>query len=127
MSSPSRGPNSFCFNLPGLAVFSSALVLTGSAVTFGMRDARLPAARTGAEDAGRDPNERRERQGRSVQGAWGELLVREIEIERPEEYLAYDGEPLTETWTFAGSTPDEVRELLLRSKLLRDRQAEPVR
>jgi hypothetical protein len=79
-----------------------------------VRDVRSPASRTSAADGARDPNERRERQGRSVKGPWGELLVREIEIERPEEYIGFDGEPLTETWTFDGSTPDQVRELLLR-------------
>jgi hypothetical protein len=85
--------------------------------TGGVRDVRSPAARTSADDGARDPNERREPQGRSVKGPWGELLVREIEIERPEEYIAFDGEPLTETWAFDGSTPDQVRELLVRSNV----------
>jgi hypothetical protein len=115
MSTPSRGPNVFCFNLPGLALFSSALVLTGSAVTFGVRAVPLPAARTSAGDHARDANERPDRQWRSVKGPWGELLVSEIELERPEEYIGYDASPRTETWTFGGSTPDQVRELLLRS------------
>ena len=109
MITPSLGPNVFRFNLPGLAVFSTALVLTGSALTYAMRDVRLPAARMSTSDRASEPNERRERRGRSLKGPWGELLVRDIEIERPEEYIAYDGEPLTETWTFGGSTPGEAR------------------
>jgi hypothetical protein len=117
MSLPSRGPNVFYFNLSGLAVFSSTLVLTGWTLAFAGRDVRLPAVRTSAGDGAPDPNERRERQGRSVKGSWGELLVREIELERPQEYIDYDGSLQTETWTFSGSTPDQVRELLLRSNV----------
>ena len=45
---------------------------------------------------------------------WGELIVNDIELEQPEEYVAFEIETnRMPTWVFAEMTPDKVRALML--------------
>jgi hypothetical protein len=51
-------------------------------------------------------------------GAWGELITRDIELERPAEYLTEEvSNPSPETWNFNGLKPDAVKALLEKSGL----------
>lgn len=52
-----------------------------------------------------------------VNPPWGELVVQEIEIERPEEYADFDAEPARDTWALGGYTKEKARELLVRVKM----------
>src|SRR5580704_10626242 len=79
-----RPANTFHFNLTGLVVFSLVLMAGASFITFKLSAASRPKL---AETFAVDPNDKT----RSVHvGAWGELITRDIELERPDEYLSSD-------------------------------------
>ena len=49
---------------------------------------------------------------------WGQLTVRDIDLEQPDEYVAYEiGTNRVETWTFEGMNPDTVRTVMQSSGL----------
>ena len=51
---------------------------------------------------------------------WGELITRDIELERPAEFLTEEvASPTPETWTFNGLKPDAVKALLAKNGLTR--------
>jgi hypothetical protein len=51
-------------------------------------------------------------------GPWGELLLRDISLERPAEYLTADvADPQPEVWTFNGLKPAAVKALLVKNGL----------
>src|SRR5438552_1979848 len=113
-------PNLIQFNLPGFVIFSVMLVATGAALAFGAQ--RLSAAKVQAASSGRPSTTTQaaleaSELKQTLIGPWGELIVREIEIERPQEYIALDEDPRPETWTFSGFTPEQVRDLLQNSRL----------
>ncbi len=104
------------FTLPGFTLFAIVLVLAGGALALAViqiqSNRQISQAvpgfshRTSAEDStGRVT-------ARDIP-AWGEFIVHDIEVERPEEYAAAElnstRKPL---WTFEQKTPDKVRELL---------------
>jgi hypothetical protein len=116
MTTQPRTSNVIHFNLPSLVVFSAGLVFTGGTLVLTAPQFHATGSRAAArvEAPARADQGNAERHSKSFKGPWGELLVREIELERPQEYIAFDGEPRTETWTFA-SGPDQVRALMQRS------------
>jgi hypothetical protein len=61
--------------------------------------------------------------GPQTTGPWGELLVRDIELEQPEEYALYSNAPSAEIWTFEGRDQDQVRALMLSCGVASDRVA----
>jgi hypothetical protein len=91
------------FTLRGLVLFSVSLVAAGGALTFA--SLQLVARRELSPSPGSlanplsvdDPPEPKH------VPAWGELIVREIELERPEEYVAFDIEPKATAWVFPGA------------------------
>jgi hypothetical protein len=102
-------------NLIGLIVFSVALVAAAALVAYGLatnhfQNGRQPAAaaREAVQtDSGSAVNELKD------MPAWGQLVVRPLDLEQPEEYVAYEiATNKIETWTFKGMTPDEVRDLM---------------
>ena len=104
--------NIFQFNLAGLILFSLALI--GGAV---LTTAKL-TAKTGhelAESLVVDPHDK----SRSVHaGPWGELITRDIELERPVEFLnAEVSAAQPETWKFMGMKAAAVKALLIRDGL----------
>ena len=51
-------------------------------------------------------------------GPWGELILRDIALERPVEYLTEEATlPQPETWTFNGLNPEAVKALLAKDGL----------
>jgi hypothetical protein len=102
----------FQFTLAGLIVFSLALILGASFIVFKVTAAGRPKL---AESFAVDPNDK----SRSVHvGPWGTLLTRDIQLERPAEYLTDEvNHPVAETWRFNGQQPAAVRELLLKNGL----------
>jgi hypothetical protein len=84
-------------------IFSVALVVAATLITFGLvkfAESRSISSRntsdTDMENAMSPP--------------WGQLIVRDIELAQPEEYVAYEtATNRVETWIFEKMTPDEVR------------------
>jgi hypothetical protein len=103
-------------NLTGLIIFSVALVATAALVTFGWVELRFQGNK---EPAVALHNTAQNNVGRNAileqknPPSWGQILSRDIELEQPEEYLAYDiVTNRTETWTFEGMTPEATRSLM---------------
>lgn len=104
--------NVFQFTLAGLIIFTLALIGGASFITYKLTVVSRPKL---AESFAVDPKDKTS----SVHiGAWGELLTRDISLERPAEYLTEDvSNPQPEVWTFAGRKPDAVKALLLKNGL----------
>jgi hypothetical protein len=103
----SRPPNTFHFNLTGLVIFSVVLMAGAAFITLKVAGANRPRL---AESFAVDPHDK----SRSIHvGAWGAMITRDIQLERPDEYLtAETTDPAPEKWIFTGLQPDAVRMLL---------------
>ena len=111
-----RGGVLIQLNLTGLIFFGAALVAVSVLVTRGLisfqapgdsppagaRDARISSASaTSAIPKQKNPP------------PWGQLVVCDIELEQPEEFLAYEADTnKAATWTFESMTPEAVRSLM---------------
>ncbi|HEX4342297.1 MAG TPA: hypothetical protein VH255_02845 [Verrucomicrobiae bacterium] len=93
------------FSLLGLIVFSVLLMGIGALVSYGFAASHLKATRmVSSSDVGPAPTNL---------PPWGELLVRDAELEQPEEYVAFELQTnRVEQWTFAGMNPTQVRDLM---------------
>ena len=104
--------NVFQFTLAGLIVFSVALISSASFIAF-----KLTAVSHSklADAFAVDPNDK----SRTIHmGAWGTMITRDIELERPAEYFTDEvNHPPEEKWRFNGLKPDGVRELLAKDGL----------
>ena len=113
MAKPKRneetGPtNSFRFNLPGLIFFSLCLVI-GTALATGKFFNRPARPVSFAEIPTPD---QQDKSTYTRQGPWGELLVRNIKLERPTEYITSElSAPQEERWFFEGMTVAQVKAL----------------
>jgi hypothetical protein len=104
--------NVFQFTLSGLIIFSLALLAGASFLAYKFAVVSHPKL---AEVFAVDPKDKT----RSVHvGAWGELVKRDILLERPVEYLTDEvSHPQPEVWTFPGLKPDAVKALLVKAGL----------
>jgi len=113
-----QASNFFQFNLAGLLLFSLTLI-GGAALT----TAKL-TAKTGHELADSlvvDPQDK----SRSVHaGPWGELITRDIELERPVEFVNAGLPAAQPVWSFKGLKAAEVKSLLMRDGLTGAQAAE---
>ena len=110
--------NIFQFTLSGLLLFS--LTLIGSAAFITHLVGEKPR-RSLESSFAVNPNDK----SQTVHaGPWGDLVVRNIQLERPAEYLNDEVKaPEPETWTFAGQTTESVKTLLLQGGLTADQAA----
>lgn len=101
--------NVFQFTLAGLIVFILVLVAGAAALTYKLAVTSRPKL---AETFAVDPKDK----SRSVHvGAWGELVTRDISLERPVEYLTEEvAGPQPQVWAFNGLKPDAVKALLVK-------------
>ena len=100
--------NVFQFTLAGLIVFILVLVAGAAFLTYKFAIVTRPKL---AETFAVDPKDK----SRSVHvGAWGELVTRDISLERPVEYLTAEvADPSPQVWVFNGLTPDAVKAILV--------------
>jgi len=96
------------FSVLGLILFSVSLVFAGGLLVWfagghAAHKTPTPHVASSSHD-GPAPQ---------VTPAWGELVVRDIEVERPEEYVASEISTYqVPHWTFEGQTTEQVRKLL---------------
>jgi hypothetical protein len=104
--------NVFRFNLTGLIVFSLALMTGAAFITAKLAVISRPKL---AETFAIDPNDK----SRSVHvGPWGELITRDISLERPAEYLTEEvAKPPAQVWLFNGLKPAAVKAFLVKNGL----------
>jgi hypothetical protein len=104
--------NVFQFSLAGLIVFTLALIAGASFLTYKLTAGGRPKL---ADTFVVDPNDK----SRSVHvGPWGELVTRDISLERPAEYLTAEvSDPQPEVWTFTGLKPDALKAFLVKNGL----------
>jgi hypothetical protein len=107
-----RASNVIQFTLAGLIVFILALMAGTSFITVRLVAEKHPKL---TDAFAVDPNDKT----RSIHvGPWGELITRDIELERPAEFLTEEvASPQPETWTFNNLKPDAVRALLAKNGL----------
>jgi hypothetical protein len=100
--------------LAGLVLFSLALVVAAALVTYGLMKFRDSAVAPAVSNI---------HTGTNLDGTvdiettnvppWGQLTLRDIDLEQPDEYVAYEiNTNRVEKWTFAGMTPDQARSLM---------------
>lgn len=95
--------------LPGVILFSVALVMAAAMVAYSLGRHLNPPVSGPANLDTLDVEQ-------SNPPSHGQLVVRDIEIEQPEEYIAYQtATNHIEQWTFTGMTPDQVRETMRSS------------
>jgi hypothetical protein len=99
-------------NLLGAVVFSLALVMAAVMVTYAVSErghGRPEAVMEVGSTAGPAPLQI---------PPWGELVVRDIKLKPPEEYLAFELQRITPpAWNFDGTSVDHVRSVMLSSGL----------
>ena len=108
-----QASNVFQFTLAGLIIFSLALIAGASLVSYKLAERKHPNL---TEDTfAVNPKDKT----RSVHvGPWGELITRDIGLERLAEYLTAEvTAPKPETWTFHGLNVEAVKALLAKDGL----------
>src|SRR6185437_758233 len=100
-------------NLVGAVVFSLALVFAAGIVTLALVKNNGKPEKV----AGRMVNPESAPEPAQVP-PWGELIVRDIKIQPPEEYLAFELQHITPPeWVFDGLSVNQVRQVMLSSGL----------
>lgn len=109
-TTPAPAGNMFRFTLAGLIIFSLALIAGTSVLNFKIL-ARKSAPKL-ADAFLVDPHDK----SRTIHsGAWGDLIMRDIELERPAEYLTEEvAIPRAEVWAFNGMKANAVKALLAK-------------
>ena len=104
--------NVFQFTLAGLVLFSLALIGSSSFIGYKLAANNRPKL---ADTFAQDPNDK---SSSAHRGPWGTLLTRDIQLERPAEYLTDEvADPKPEVWTFAGLAQEAVKSLLAKDGL----------
>jgi hypothetical protein len=100
------------FSLVGLVIFSISLVLASGFFAYWLACRRSPADQVAQNDNTQAPGQTNVI-STDKNSPWGELNIRNIELERPEEYVAYEANSnLPPAWTFVQMTPDQTRKLM---------------
>ena len=101
-------------HLVGVIVFSLSLVLAAVLVTYGILKHDSKAGKTSAaHGAATDLSSENGEEELTDVPPWGQLITRDIDLQQPEEYVAYEtGTQRVETWLFTGTTPAQVKVIL---------------
>lgn len=104
--------NTFQFTLAGIIIFSLSLIAGTALLTYKLAAVSRPKL---ADTFTQDANDKT----RSIHvGPWGELLMRDISLERPVEYLTEEvTSPQPEVWTLNGLKPAAVKAFLIKNSL----------
>jgi hypothetical protein len=105
------------FSLTGFLLFTGTLILVSGVLTFSAarsalsrEPARSAVALDEADESGADA-------APDVLPPWGELWVREIDLDRPDEYASFEVDPQRPAWFFRGATREQVSSLLIEAHL----------
>jgi hypothetical protein len=105
------------FNLLGLVIFSVSLVLATGVLEFALAHPLNKTSSPSVPPASIPPGRAVDKPPQDVP-PWGEFNAYDIELERPEEYAAFElSRDKIPVWSFDGMTPDQVRESLLKCGL----------
>jgi hypothetical protein len=107
-----QASNAFQFTLAGLIVFSLALMGGASFITYKLAVSGRPKlAEAFAVDS-------KDKSSTVRTGPWGELLLRDISLQRPAEYLTEEvANPKPEVWMFSGINAAAAKALLVKNGL----------
>lgn len=103
-------------HLFGLIIFSVALIAASALVTYGLVRSKGSSSNTAnvpvAPNTVIAPDGMVETEIKNP-AAWGQLSVRDIDLEQPDEYVGYEvSTNRNEHWTFPGMTPEQARTLM---------------
>jgi hypothetical protein len=103
-----RGGVTIQLNLTGVFIFSIALVLASALVTYGLvRSHDSATDRKQYSSLSADGTVEKEA---TIMPPWGQLSLHDIDLEQPEEYIAYEvGTNKSARWSFNGMSPADVR------------------
>ena len=102
--------NVFQFTLAGLITFSLALMAGAALLTYKMATPRVQVQEF--------PVDLQDKSATVHSGPWGTLLTRDIELERPAEYLTDEvASPQAEVWKFSGQTAAAVKAVFAKNGL----------
>jgi hypothetical protein len=108
----SSGSTVIQFNLLGLIIFSVSLVLASGSFAYWAAGKHAPGAvayPTAYAQSGGQTNSAVS----DNSNPWGELTIHNIELERPEEYVAYEANSnQPAAWTFVNMNPGQARQLM---------------
>ena len=108
------------FSLLGLVVFSISLILASGSVAYWAAGKHAPGAVISQISYAPQPGVTNDATSDNT-NPWGELSIRNIQLERPEEYVAYEANSnQPPSWTFVGMTPDQSRQLMTDCGLTAD-------
>ena len=106
-----QAANQFQFTLAGLIIFSLALMGGASFITWKLAGHQPSHSEPYAVDM-------QDKTAALRTGAWGTLLTRDINLERPAEYLTEEvAAPRPEKWTFNNLKPDAVKKIFAQCGL----------
>lgn len=109
--------NAFQFTLTGLIIFSLALIGGSSFIAYKL------ASNSGAPKA--HEVDTQDRLSNVHTGPWGSLLTRDIQLERPAEYLTDEvTEPQPQKWMFSGMKAESVKQFMVQHGLADSQVAE---
>ncbi|HEU6447441.1 MAG TPA: hypothetical protein VFV23_03260 [Verrucomicrobiae bacterium] len=120
-SNASSGGVTIQLHLVGVVIFSLALIVASALVTYGLTNFRNKSSDMNFPAGS---NSRVTLDGiveteMTNVPSWGQLSVRDIDLEQPDEYVGYETTTnRVERWTFAGMKPDAVRALMKSCGLL---------
>jgi len=115
-SNQSRGGGTIIqLHLTGLIVFSISIIAASVLLTYGLLKSPTSPRKDILSVPGQGNLDSSESEQTNPPSS-GQLVLREIELEQPEEYVAYEtATNRLETWTFENMTPDGVRAVMQSS------------
>lgn len=112
LSNSGQAVNSFQFTLAGLIIFSVTIISLSSLITWKLTSLAHPATLSLAA---------RDKYTTIRNGSWGTLLTRDIELQRPAEYMTDEvSNPKAEVWTFNGQSLAAVKNIFIQNGLTAD-------
>jgi hypothetical protein len=111
---PENGKFHVQFNLSGLVIFSMSLILATGLLSIALGH---PLNRLGDKLFSFGGSTKSEQPPGNI-APWGEFSTYDMELERPEEYVAFEiAQNKNPSWIFDGMKPEQARELMLNCGL----------
>jgi hypothetical protein len=112
----SRGGVTIQLNLTGLVIFSIALVLASALVTYGL--VRTHGSGPDKKQYSATSSDGMVETEATIMPPWGQLSLHDIDLEQPEEYVAYEvGTNKVAQWNFDGMSQADVRATMVDAGL----------
>jgi len=114
-TAPHHGGSTIRLSLAGLIILCVSLIATSSLITH-MMGFHLNRGGENKQPATQGVPKAPDTTNHDAPGPWGDLLTLDVDIEQPLEYVSFEATTSrVATWTFPGTTLNQVRDLMLAS------------